>query len=650
MTPALEPDGSKDGFALAKEAGAAGAVALVVDGKERDLAHVARPGEKVEVITVESEAGRYVVRHSTAHVMAQAVLRLFPGAKYSIGPPIENGFYYDFDVDEPFTPDDLERIEAEMKRIIKENQRFERREISRAEGMELFAEQPYKLEIIEGVSLGDEAAEKTDAAAVGEVLSIYSNRKPDADEPSFVDLCRGPHVPGTGRIKAFKLLRSAGAYWRGDESKPMLQRIYGTAWESKQALDDYLHRLEEAEKRDHRKLGRELELYSWPEEVGSGIAVWHPNGAIVRSLLEDLSREMHLERGYEPVFTPHIGKSVLWETSGHLDFYRENMFPPMEAGESAYFVKPMNCPFHVLIFRSKTRSYRELPIRLSELGTVYRYERTGVVHGLLRARAFTQDDSHIFCRNDQVVDEMLGVLEFVRALYGTVGLGLDRINFSTRPDKFVGSAEEWDRAEAAIKQAFEKAGVDYVVDEGAGTFYGPKIDIDVRDAIGRFWQVATIQVDFQMPERFGIEYTDDKGERVRPVMIHRALFGSVERFVAILVEHFAGAFPTWLAPVQVAMVPIADRHVAYAGDVAEKLRSGGVRVDVDDSDDTMGAKIRRHQLHKVPYMLVVGDDESANGTVSVRHRSGEERRGVTSDDFLQEVTGDIAERRVPQQG
>jgi threonyl-tRNA synthetase len=426
----------------------------------------------------------------------------------------------------------------------------------------------------------------------------------------------------------------------------MLQRIYGTAWESKDALQAYLHRLDEAERRDHRRLGRELELYSWPDEVGPGLALWLPKGAIVRKTLEDLARAMHLERGYRPVFTPHLGKSTLWETSGHLDFYAENMFPAMETEGARYFAKPMNCPFHVLIYKSKTRSYRDLPLRLSELGTVYRLERSGTLHGLLRARGLTQDDSHIFCRPDQLVDEIVEVIEFLRALFGTVGMGPDRVRFSTKPEKAVGSHEEWDMAEAAIPRALEKAGLEYQVDAGDGAFYGPKIDVDVRDAIGRYWQLSTIQVDFQMPARFALEYTDEAGERRRPVMVHRALYGAIERFVGVLVEHFAGAFPTWLAPVQVAVIPIADRHLDYARMVSERLQRTGARTEVDDSDNTMGAKIRHHQLQKVPYMLVVGDKEAGAGTVSVRRRTGEETRDVPLDDFIDQLNAEIADRRV----
>ena len=642
MTVAVAPDGSKDGFALAKEASAAGPVALVVDGKQRDLAFVPAPGSAAEIVTQDEDLGREVMRHSTAHVLAQAVLRLYPGTKYSIGPPITDGFYYDFDVERPFTPEDLERIEAEMRKIVKENQRFERSEVSREEALEIFGDQPYKVEIIEGVARDADGAERE--GADGEVISVYRNTA--GEKEAFVDLCRGPHVPGTGRIKAFKLLRSSGAYWRGDEKRPMLQRIYGTAWESKDALEAHLHRLEEAEKRDHRKLGRDLELFSWPEEVGPGLTIWHPKGAIVRMTLEDLTRDMHLQRGYQPVFTPHIGKSTLWETSGHLGYYRENMFPGMELEGSEYFVKPMNCPFHILVFKSKTRSYRELPVRLSELGTVYRNERSGVLHGLLRVRGFTQDDSHIFCRSDQVIEEMVGVVDFFKALYATVGMGPDEVHFSTRPDKSVGTDEQWDEAEEAIRQSLDKAGLEFKIAEGEGTFYGPKIDIHVRDAIGRLWQVCTIQVDFQNPDRFGLEYVDAHGARVRPVMIHRALYGSVERFMGVLTEHFAGAFPTWLAPVQAAIVPIADRHIAYAEDVATKLRQTGARVEVDGSDNTMGAKIRHHQMQKVPYMLIVGDDESGSKTVSLRRRSGDESRGMPVEEFVERLTAEIADRAV----
>lgn len=586
-------------------------------------------GQEVEASSPEA---REVIRHSTAHVMAQAVCALFPGTKYAIGPAIEDGFYYDFDIGRPFTPEDLDAIEAKMREIIDANQEFVREELSRDEGLKRFADQPYKVEIIETVE---------ESEGAGPVVSVYRNG-------DWEDLCRGPHVLSTQRLIHFKLMRIAGAYWRGDEKRPMLQRIYGTAWENKSALANHLSMLEEAEKRDHRKLGRDLELYSWSDEVGPAMALWHPKGAHVRKILEDLSRQMHLDHGYEPVYSPHIGKATLWETSGHLDFYRENMFPAMETEEAGeYFAKPMNCPFHVLIYRSRTRSYRELPLRLSELGTVYRYERSGVLHGLMRARCLTQDDSHIFCRPDQVVDELVKVIEFFRALYGTVGMGPDRVRFSTKPEKYVGADDLWDQAETAIPEALERAGIEFQVDAGDGAFYGPKIDIDVRDAIGRYWQVCTIQVDFQLPERFGLEYTDEDNHRVRPVMIHRALFGSVERFIGVLTEHYAGAFPTWLAPVQAVVIPIADRHADHAHVVAGKLRAIGARVEVDDSRETMQAKVRDAEMQKSPYMLVIGDKEIDQNTVAVRARGmGKPKYGVGFDDFLAEFQAEIAEREL----
>jgi len=583
-------------------------------------------------VDASSPEGREVLRHSAAHILAQAVTGLFPGAKYAIGPAIEDGFYYDFDIGRPFTPEDLGTIEAKMREIIAAGQPFIREEVSRDDGLKRFGDQPFKIEIIEGVE---------ESEGGGETVTIYKN-------DGFEDLCLGPHVENTRLIPAFKLMRIAGAYWRGDEHKPMLQRIYGTAWESQEALEQHLHMLEEAERRDHRKLGRELDLYSWADEVGPGLALWHPKGGILRKTLEDLSREMHLQFGYQPVFTPHVGRSTLWEISGHLGYYRENMFPPMETEEGAeYIAKPMNCPFHILIYRSKTRSYRDLPIRLSELGTVYRYERSGTLHGLLRTRGLTQDDSHIFCRPDQVVDELLGVIDFFRALYATVGMGPDRVRFSTRPTESVGSDELWELAEAAIPEALKRAGIEFTVDEGDGTFYGPKIDIDVRDAIGRYWQAATIQVDLNLPERFGLEYTDEDNVHKRPVMIHRALYGSVERFVGVLVEHYAGAFPTWLAPVQTVIVPIADRHAEHAVGLADRLRAKGVRVEVDDSRETMQLKVRNAELQKVPYILVVGDKEIENATVAVRARGmGKARFGVSFDGFADEIAAEIAAREL----
>jgi len=582
-------------------------------------------------VPAESEEGREVLRHSTAHVMAQAVCELFPGARYAIGPAIEDGFYYDFDIGRPFTPEDLEAIEAKMREVISADQPFEREDLSPDEARTRFSDQPFKLEIIDGVD---------EAEGAGEVISVYRNG-------GWSDLCRGPHVVSTKRIGAFKLMRVAGAYWRGDEANPMLQRIYGTAWESPKALRAYFSMLQEAEKRDHRKLGRELELFTWTDEVGPGLALWQPKGGIVRKLLEDLSREMHLTHGYEPVYSPHVGRRALWDTSGHTEYYSESMFPEMKAEDGAdYFVKPMNCPFHVLIYKAKTRSYRDLPLRLSELGAVYRYERSGVVHGLLRARGFTQDDSHIFCRDDQVIDELVGVIDFFRDLYAAVGLGPDRVRFSTKPDKYVGSDDVWAMAEEAIPKALARADLDFTIDEGDGAFYGPKIDIDVRDAIGRYWQLCTIQVDFQLPERFDLEYTDEDNVKKRPVMIHRALYGAVERFVGVLVEHYAGAFPTWLAPVQVVVVPIADRHNEHAASLAGELRARGVRVEVDGSDDRMQAKVRTAELAKTPYVLVVGDKEIEAGTVSVRPHSGQPKHGVAFAEFVDAVQAEIAAREL----
>jgi threonyl-tRNA synthetase len=621
-------------------------IAALVDGEERDLSSQLDSSATVEPIRADSERGRQILRHSVAHVMAQAVTDLFPDAKFAIGPPIADGFYYDFDVDAPFTPEDLERIEARMRDIIREGQRFERRTLSRDDALELFADQPYKQEIIGAV----DPTEGADGAAV----TVYANVRPDGTE--WVDLCRGPHLPSTRWVPAFALQRVAGAYWRGDESKPQLQRIYGTAWESGKALRAHLERLEQARARDHRKLGRELDLISSPEELGTGLMLFHPRGAHVRLAMEDYSRQMHLERGYEPVYTPHIGRSLLWETSGHLDFYAEGMFPPMRMADKGhgevgdYYAKPMNCPFHVMIFGSRTRSYRELPLRLAELGTVYRYERSGVVHGLLRARGFTQDDAHIFCTAEQVVDEVVEVIDFTLALYRDFGFvdGPSRVALSTRPPKAetVGSDEGWNHAEVALTEALERSGLDYVVDDGEGAFYGPKIDFQITDAIGRAWQLTTIQVDFNLPERFGLHYVASDGTARQPFMIHRALFGSLERFFAILVEHFGGAFPTWLAPVQVVVVPIGADHHDYAVDVGRRLRAVGLRVNVDRSDDTLGAKIRRHRLDKVPYQLIVGDAEVEAGSVSVRDRDGRQRKGVGVDTFAAEVTEEVNDRRV----
>jgi len=632
-------------------------VAARVDGKVTDLSAPVADGATVEPIPADTEEGRQILRHSVAHIMAQAVTDLYPDAKFAIGPPIADGFYYDFDVAEPFTPEDLRRIEERMHEIIREGQEFRRRELPRDEALELFADQPYKREIIEratsgeGVS-GEEAADVDPSA--GAVVSVYENVRPDGSV--WTDLCRGPHLPSTSWVPAFALQRVAGAYWRGDESRPMLQRIYGTAWESRKALKAHLERLEQARERDHRKLGRELDLFSFPEELGAGLAVWHPKGGMVRKQMEDYARSQHLARGYEAVYTPHIGKSQLWETSGHLDFYAEGMFPPMEMdahhGTSGtnYYPKPMNCPFHILIYKSRTRSYRELPLRLFELGTVYRYERSGVVHGLLRARGFTQDDSHIFCTADQIVDEVVRVIDFTLDLFRDFGFseGPSRVALSTRPDKAatVGVDETWAFSQRKLEEALERAGLAYDVDPGEGAFYGPKIDFQITDALGRAWQLSTCQIDANNPERFGLTYTGPDGAEHRPYIIHRALYGSLDRFFAILLEHYNGAFPTWLAPVQAVVVPIADRHHRYAREVAGALAAKGVRVEVDDSDDTMGAKIRRHQLQKVPYQLIVGDAEAEAATVAVRPRAGAQRKDVPLDDFVDEIVAEVVTRGV----
>jgi threonyl-tRNA synthetase len=607
-----------------------GAVAALVDGQPYDLERGLDHDASLAPLPADVEQGRAVLRHSAAHVLAQAVTDLYPGAKYAIGPPIEDGFYYDFDVPEPFTPEDLERIEARMREIVAEGQPFRRQELSRNDGLELFADQPYKREIIEAV---DESEVGASAAEV----SVYRN-------DGWVDLCRGPHVPTTRAIPAFKLQRAAGAYWRGDESRQQLQRIYGTAWESPEALEAHLHRLEEAERRDHRRLGLELDLFHFPAEVGSGLPVFHPKGGLVRKLMEDYSRAEHEAGGYSFVATPHLARSTLFEISGHLEWYAEGMYPPMELEGARYYPKPMNCPMHILIYRSRGRSYRELPMRLFEFGTVYRFERSGVVHGLTRARGFTQDDAHIFCAREQLADELASLLEFVLRLLRTFGLEDFEAELATRPEGFIGEPEEWDQAEAALRSAIEAAGIPFVVAEGEGAYYAPKIDVHVRDAIGRRWQLSTLQVDFQLPHRFGLEYTGADNARHRPFMIHRALFGSVERFLAIVLEHYAGALPPWLAPVQARLVPIADRHLGYAAEVAGALRAAGLRPEIDQGSGRMQAKIRDAQLAKVPYILVLGDRDQAAGAVSVRLLDGSERRGVPLQDLVDQLRAEVASR------
>lgn len=617
-------------------------IAARVDGRQRDLDHQLRGGETVEAISAGSEEGRAITRHSAAHVMAQAVQELFPEAKLGIGPPVEGGFYYDFDVARPFTPDDLKAIEKRMREIAKSGQRFECRAISDDEAEAELAREPYKLELI---ALKGGSDDEASVEVGGDALTMYDNVDAKSGERAWTDLCRGPHVPTTRHIPAFKLLRSGGAYWRGDERNPQLQRIYGTAWESREAQDEYLRLRAEAERRDHRRLGHELDLFSFPPEIGSGLPVFHPKGGIVRRVMEDYSRRRHEEAGYSFVTSPHLTKATLFETSGHLGFYAQNMFPPMELEGTDYYAKPMNCPFHVLIYRSRGRSYRELPLRLFEFGSVYRFEKSGVVHGLTRARGFTQDDSHIFCTPEQLSSELTSLLEFVISLLRDFGLSEFEAELATRPESYVGELADWDKAEAALREALETNAVPYVLGEGEGTFYAPKIDVHVKDAIGRRWQLSTLQVDFQEPGRFDIEYQATDGSRQRPYMIHRALFGSIERFFGILLEHYAGALPPWLAPVQVVGIPIADEHVPYLQRVAEKLAARGIRVEVDSGDERMQKKIRSAQQGKIPYMMLAGDDDIAKDAVSFRYRSGEQRNGVPVDEAVAEVA-DAVERRI----
>ena len=642
------PDGSQRSLAagatvtvLAESIGsrlAKAAVAAVVDGAECDLGVALADGSSVAIITADSDAGRHVLRHSTAHVMAQAVTQLFPGAKFSIGPAIADGFYYDFELPggRTFTEADLEAIEGRMREIVKADQPFVRDELPAEEALRLFADQPYKCEIIQRVTSGSADSEDAGEIGSGETISVYRNT------PEFVDLCRGPHVPSTGRLGHFKLMKVAGAYWRGSEKGPMLQRIYGTAWASKAELDEHLHRLAEAEKRDHRKLATELDLLSFPQELGGGLAVWHPKGAIVRKLMEDYSRERHQNGGYQFVFTPHLANANLFETSGHLGWYKDGMYPAMEMDNGTYYPKPMNCPMHCLIFGGRQRSYRELPLRLFELGTVYRYERAGTLHGLMRIRGFTQDDSHIYCTEDQLQAEIASLLDFVMSVLRAFGFTDFTANLSTKdPQKYVGSDENWDRATEALRMGLEKYGLDYRIKDGDAAFYGPKIDIDVKDAIGRKWQLSTIQCDFNLPERFGLEYIAADGSRRRPIMLHRALFGSVERFFGVLLEHYAGAFPTWMSPLQARVLPVAEAHQAYADEVVAALRGAGFRADMVEASDQLGKRIRAAKLEKVPYVLVVGDDDVAGRTLGVNPRGGEVERGVSLTSFLAALRSEV---------
>ncbi|MDQ3422450.1 MAG: threonine--tRNA ligase [Actinomycetota bacterium] len=632
-------------------------IAAQVNGELRDLSQELSDGDQVAGVLIDSEEGRAILRHSTAHVLAQAVQELFPDARLGIGPPVEDGFYYDFDVPAPFKPEDVDQIEARMRRIVKAGQKFSRREVDDDEARAELAGEPYKLELI-GLK-GSDAADAAEGASV-EVgvggLSIYDNLARDGSL-AWKDLCRGPHLPTTKKIPAFKLTRTAAAYWRGSEQNPQLQRIYGTAWESKQALDAYLHRLEEAARRDHRRLGAELDLFSFPDEIGSGLAVFHPKGGVLRNEMEDYSRRRHIESGYEFVNSPHISKAALFETSGHLQWFAEGMYPPMHVDEERaadgvvrkpgqdYYLKPMNCPFHCLIFRARGRSYRELPLRLFEFGSVYRYEKSGVVHGLTRVRGMTQDDAHIYCTHEQMAGELTSLLAFVLDLLRDYGLDDFYLELSTRdPDKSVGSEQAWDEATDTLRRAAEESGLALVPDPGGASFYGPKISVQARDAIGRTWQLSTIQLDFNLPEGFGLEYTAPDGSRQRPVMIHRALFGSIERFVGVLTEHYAGAFPPWLAPVQVVAIPIAERHNDYLDQLASRLRGQGIRVEVDSSDERMQKKIRSAQTQKVPFMVIAGDRDVEEGAVSFRYRSGVQDNGVPVDEAVERIVDAVARR------
>ena len=626
-----------------------------INGELRDLWSDLSNGDVIESISIDSPDGLNVLRHSTAHVLAQSVQGLFAQTRLGIGPPITDGFYYDFHPERPFTPDDLTKLESAMRKIIKEGQRFKRRVVTESDALAELSGEPYKCELIK-LKSGDVAEGASVEVGSGE-LTIYDNLGRDG-APVWSDLCRGPHLPSTKYIPAFKLMRSAGAYWRGSEKNPMLQRIYGTAWPSQEGLDAYLHFLEEAEKRDHRRLGAELDLFSFPEEIGSGLAVFHPKGGIVRMAMEEYSRKRHVEEGYEFVYSPHLTKSALFEKSGHLDWYSDGMYPPMVMDEELhadgtlkrpgqkYYMKPMNCPFHNLIFSSRGRSYRELPLRLFEFGTVYRYEKSGVIHGITRARGFTQDDAHIYCTPEQMPAELDRLLTFVLNLLRDYGLTDFYLELSTKnEEKFIGSDTDWSRATEILRTAAEKQDLKLVLDEGGAAFYGPKISVQAKDAIGRTWQMSTLQVDFQLPQRFELEYQAADGSRQRPVMIHRALFGSIERFFGVLTEHYAGAFPPWLAPVQVRGIPVAEAFEPYLAGVIERLRRAGVRAEIDNSDDRMQKKIRNAQAEKIPFMLIAGEEDQSAGAVSFRYRSGEQKNGVPIDVAIAEIQAVIAARQ-----
>lgn len=655
--PAITVSGDTTGTELFDDAAV---IALRVDGELRDLASQVSEGSVVEAVTIDSADGLAILRHSTAHVLAQAVQKLFPEAKLGIGPPVVDGFYYDFDVENPFTPEDLKRLKKEMYKISNRAQTFQRRVVSDDEALKELAGEPYKCELVGQKSQAASGGDNESVEVGAGELTIYDNVS-QAGDTVWGDLCRGPHLPSTGLIgQGFDLLRVAAAYWRGSANNPSLQRIYGTAWPSKDELDQYLHRLEEAKRRDHRKLGQELDLFSFPEEIGSGLPVFHPKGGVIRRVMEDYSRRRHEEAGYDFVYSPHITKADLFETSGHLSWYQDGMFPAMHVDEQKdddghvirqgvdYYLKPMNCPFHILIYRQRQRSYRELPLRMFEFGSVYRYEKSGVVHGLTRVRGMTQDDAHIFTTRDTLEGELTAVLDFVLGLLADYGLTDFYLELSTRDnvsDKFVGEEALWEEATGILQTVALASGLELAPDPGGAAFYGPKISVQAKDAIGRTWQMSTIQLDFNLPERFGLDYQDSEGNRQRPIMIHRALFGSIERFFGVLTEHYAGAFPAWLAPVQVVGIPVASEYDGYLGGVIATLRAEGIRADLDNTDERMQKKIRTHTKQKVPYLLIAGEDDRGNGAVSFRYRDGTQENGVAIADAVAKIRTAIAERR-----
>ncbi|MEJ2634152.1 MAG: threonine--tRNA ligase [Calditrichia bacterium] len=598
------------------------ATGILVNGQIRSLPEPINEDADIKILTFDDKEGRYVFWHSSAHLMAHAVKRLWPEAKLGIGPPIDDGFYYDIELDRPITPEDFPKIESEMAKIVDEDDPIVRREVEHDKAHELFRKkhEDLKLELIDELE---------------EDISVYS-------QDDFTDLCRGPHLPSTGKIgKNFKILNVAGAYWRGDEHNQMLQRLYATSYPKKKMLEEHLHRLEEAKKRDHRKLGRELDLFSIQENIGNGLILWHPKGARIRHIMEQFTIDEHYKNGYELIYTPHIAKLHLWETSGHTGFYRENMFSPMDIDEVEYQLKPMNCPFHISVYKSQLRSYRDLPMRLFELGTVYRYERSGVLHGLMRVRGFTQDDAHIFCTPEQLNEEITRVLNFTLYILRTFGFDKYEIYLSTRPEKFVGSVDNWDRATAALQYALDQSGMSYEVDPGEGVFYGPKIDIKIKDSLGRSWQCSTIQVDFNLPERFNVEFMGEDGHAHRAIMVHRALMGSVERFFGVLIEHYAGAFPLWLAPVQVQVIPIAERHHQYGREIFDNLRQEGLRVEIDTRNEKVGYKIREAEVNKIPYMIILGDNEAESGLLSVRRKNEGDLGKMSVTDLINRVKEEI---------